>query len=228
MPYVYVASERDNTNSGTSRNSLLLFDVSGTSTTIAATREWNLTSDLPTVGANLGIEAVTFVPDAFLVAHGFYDEHLGATYDPAAYPNHQGGLFFVGVEANGMIYVYALDHVAGTAVRIASFSSGQPAIMGLELDREVGYLWAACDNGCNGQLGILRIEENPLSPQRGRFQVRRAFDRPTTMPNLNNEGIAIGAEAECIAGRKPFYWTDDGETGGHAIRRDSIPCGDFL
>ena len=46
-------------------------------------------------------------------ASGFIDESTGAAYDPARYPNHGTGLFFVGVEANGIIYGYALDHVGG-------------------------------------------------------------------------------------------------------------------
>lgn len=225
---VYVGSERDNANNGTSRNSILLFDLGGATTTVTAMAEWNVTADLPAVGANLGIEAVTFVPDAYLVARGFFDERTGATYDPSNYADHHGGLFFVGLEANGTIYAYALDHTAGTAQRVATIASGHVGIMGLELDREVGYLWAACDNGCNGTQSVLAIEENRLSPLRGRFRVRRFVDRPSTLANLNDEGIAIAPESECVAGQKAFYWTDDGETGGHAVRRDSIPCGDFL
>ena len=45
------------------------------------------------------------------------------------------------------------------------------------------------------------------------------------MGNLNNEGIAFTPESECAAGMKRFFWTDDGETDGHSIRADAIPCG---
>ncbi|WP_433080965.1 hypothetical protein ACQP1P_44695 [Dactylosporangium sp. CA-052675] len=74
----------------------------------AITREWNLTADLPPVAANSGLEGITFVPDSYLTAKGFRDEHTGAAYDPATYPNHGGGLFLVGLEANGSIYAYAI------------------------------------------------------------------------------------------------------------------------
>ena len=48
------------------------------------------------------------------------------------------------------------------------------------------------------------------------------------MPNVDNEGIAIAPESSCVGGFKPFYWTEDGSTGGHALRADSIPCGAFV
>jgi hypothetical protein len=48
------------------------------------------------------------------------------------------------------------------------------------------------------------------------------------MPNLANEGIAIAPESQCDAGQKPFFWSDDGETNGHALRADTIPCGPFI
>ena len=67
------------------------------------------------MGANLGLEAITWVPDTYLVASGFIDESTGAAYDPSRYPGHGTGLFFVGVEANGIIYAYALDHVDAAA-----------------------------------------------------------------------------------------------------------------
>jgi hypothetical protein len=44
---------------------------------------------------------------------------------------------------------YALDHVGGGFQRIATTASGNPAVMDLSLDREVGYLWAQCDDTCS-------------------------------------------------------------------------------
>ena len=106
---VYVSSERDATNSGVSRPSVLRYDVSGAGATLTATQEWNLTADLPSVGANAGAESVEWVPDSYLVESGFVDQATGAAYNPATYPNHGTGLFFVGLEANGIVYAYALD-----------------------------------------------------------------------------------------------------------------------
>ncbi len=39
-----------------------------------ATKDWNLTADLPPLTANAGLEAVVWMPDAFLVAKGLRDE----------------------------------------------------------------------------------------------------------------------------------------------------------
>jgi lamin tail-like protein len=224
---IYVATERNNDASTISKNAVLRFDPSQTGATLTATNEWNLTSDLPVVGANLGIEAITWVPDAFLTARNFFDETANHAYDPAEYANHGTGLFFVGVEANGSIYAYALDHTANTAKRIATISTGFPGVMGLELDAELGYLWATCDDGCGGKSGILEIDAAAGSPTRGKFIVTHQYDRPSTMPNVNNEGFAFTPQAECANGKKPVFWSDDSETGGHSIRRASIPCSAF-
>ena len=73
-PGIYAATERDNSVSGVSRLSVLRFDTTAAGTTLLATHEWNLTADLPPVGANLGLEAITWVPDSQLVLAGFRDE----------------------------------------------------------------------------------------------------------------------------------------------------------
>ena len=225
-PFVYVATERNNDANTVSRLSVLRFDTSASGSELIATDEWNLTADLPVVGANLGLEGIAYYPDTLLVAKGFRDENTATAYDPGAYPDHGQGLFFVGIEANGIVYAYALDHgAAGTYHRVASFSSGNVAVMDVTLDREVGYLWAQCDDTCGNQAGILDVDANPASPTFGRFIVKKQFARPGSMPNLNNEGLAIAPESECSGGLKSIFWSDDSQTDGHAIRRDSIPCG---
>jgi len=215
---IYVSTERDNDNNATSRLSVLRFDTSAPGTTLVAPHEWNLTADLPPVGANLGLEGITWIPDASLVAIGFVDDSAAMQYDPARYPNHGTGLFFVGVEATGMIYAYALDHTGGAFHRIASINSGQPAVMDLTFDRELGYLWAYCDNTCGNKSSI-------LAPAAGRFQVARFVERPSTLGDGNNEGIAFAPLSDCAGGQRSFFWSDDGNTAGHALRRDTIPCG---
>jgi hypothetical protein len=216
-PFVYTATERNNDASSVSKLAILRFDSSAAGTVLTATHEWNLTATLPVVGANLGLEAITWVPDTHLVAQGFLDESRGnVVYDPAFYPNHGTGLFVVGVEGTGLLYAYALDHGAGGVfTRIATIASGHPGVMGLEFDRDNGALWASCDNTCAGQQNVLGVVG-------GKFQVRRAFARPSTLPDSNNEGIAISNE--CVGGFKKFFWSDDSHFAGHALRIDSIPC----
>jgi hypothetical protein len=227
-PFAYVATERNNDASTVSRPSVLRVDVTAAGAALVALREWALVADLPAVGANLGLEAITWAPDAFLVANAFFDESASRLYAPADYPDHGGGLFFVGLEANGLVYAYALNHADGSFRRIATIASSHPGMMGLEFDRETGLLWAACDDTANGQVAVLGIDSIPSSATFGHFVVKRKFERPTTMPNLNNEGIAFAPESECAGGQKPFFWADDSETGGHSIRRDTIPCGSFF
>ena len=224
---MYVATERNNDVSGTSRNSILRFDLSVTGTTLVATREWNLTADLPAVGSNTGLEAVTWVPDSYLVARGFRDEARGTVYDAAFYANHGGGLFFVGVEQNGRIYAYALDHANGAFTRVASFASGFAGVMGLEFDGELNQLWAVCDDGCSGRSAVFEVDARAGSATIGRFITTRLFSRPTGMSNLNNEGFAIASQAECVANAKPVLWADDGATSGQALRRGTVSCVSF-
>lgn len=223
---IYVSAERNNQINTVSRNSVLRFDPTQAGTTLKATNEWNLTADLPVTGPNLGAEAIAWIPDSVLVARKFYDEKAAKTYNPADYADHGNGIFFVGLEANGNVYAYALNHVTNGFTRIATFSTGFPTgVMDLNFDPATNYLWAECDDGCGGRLGIFEIDANAASPTFGRFLAPRVFARPSTMPNINNEGFAVTTQAECVANRKPVFWADDSETGGHSIRTASIPCG---
>jgi hypothetical protein len=92
-PGIYVSSERNNQVSGTSRLSVLRFDETSSASELSASHEWNLTSQLPSVGANAGLEAIAWIPDSYLVARGFRDALLNKLYDPADYANHGSGLF---------------------------------------------------------------------------------------------------------------------------------------
>ena len=67
----FVSTERNNGVSGTSRPAILRFDPNAAGTSLNATNDWNLTSDLPALGANLGLEGIAWVPDSYLTAKGF-------------------------------------------------------------------------------------------------------------------------------------------------------------
>lgn len=218
---LYVSTERDNSVSATSRLSILRFDPAATGTTLTATHEWNLTADLPAVGANLGLEGITWVPDTYLTSRGFVDESKSRVYNPADYPNHGTGLFFVGVEATGMVYAYALDQSGTTYTRIASIATGLAGVMDLHFDRDLNDLWAVCDDSCQGRSVVLRVDGA------GKYTVARRFERPVGMANLNNEGFAITPVALCVANVRPVYWADDSETDGQAIRSGTLSCTAF-
>jgi len=167
------------------------------------------------------MEAITWIPDTYLVSKNFFDESKNHVYTPAEYANHGTGLFFIGLEANGVVYAYALDHVGGGFTRVATITTGFVGVMDLQFDRELNNLWAICDDGCQGRSVVLQIDGT------GRFVVVFRFERPTSMPNLNNEGFAMTPLAECVSNRRPAYWSDDSETGGHAIRRGTLTCTPF-
>lgn len=100
-PTFYVSAERNNDDSDVSRLSVLLYndtECDDASTTLTAVREWDLTSMLPAVDKNSGLEALTWVPDEHLVLRSFFDAEHDKLYDPNDYPNHGKGLFFVGLE----------------------------------------------------------------------------------------------------------------------------------
>ncbi|ABW13663.1 conserved hypothetical protein [Parafrankia sp. EAN1pec] len=214
---VMVATERDN-NGSTSLPKIARFDVSSTATALNATAEWDLTSDLPAVAANSGPEGIAWIPDSFLTAHGFRDEHTSAAYNPASYPGHGSGLYFVGLEANGTIYAYALDQTGGGYTRIATAPSGFAGVMDLEYEPSTGHLWAACDDTCQGRTATLDVNAQ------GQLAVTAVYERPTGMANYNNEGFAIAPQETCASGLKPVLWSDDANDASHALRAGTLNC----
>jgi Lamin Tail Domain len=222
---MFVSTERNNDTSATSRNAILRFDVSGSAATLTANGDWNITSDIAANGANLGLEGITWVPDSYLVANGFRNS-AGALYAPSAFPNHGSGLFLVGVEGGGAIHAYALNLTDGsTFTKVASFNStlvdtrGFNSVMDLQFDNETNELWAVCDDGCSGRSAVFRI-----NPGTGAFNRVALFERPTGMPNTNNEGFTFAPFAECSAGGRPAFWADDANINGNALRQGSLPC----
>ncbi len=220
---VFVSTERNDNGGNTSRPAVLRYDVSSPGSTLTATKDWNLTPDLPGLDDNAGLEAITWVPDSLLTAKGFVDQSTAAPYDPLLYPDHGSGLFLVGVEQDGRIIAYVLNQTAGTYKRIASIESGFPAVMGLEYEAESTHLWAACDDSCDGRTATLDIAQSGADD--GRFVVTNTFARPAGMVvNLNNEGFAIAPQAECVAGLKPVFYADDGNSDQHALRSGALTC----
>ena len=213
---VYVATERD--GGGGSLPKILRYDTSAAGATLSATNEWDLSLDLPGLGANLGLEAIAFVPDSLLVAKGLIDD-AGTKYNPADYPNHGKGLFFVGVEQTGQVIGYALNRTDDSFKRISTIASTFSSVMELEYEPETTHLWAMCDNNCQGRSVTLDI--NPVT---GKFVVTNMYARPGGMDNFNNEGFAIAPQAECVNGLKPTFYAEDSDANGHTLRGGTINC----
>jgi len=216
--FVYLASERDNSASGVSRMSVLRYDPAATGSTVQPTAEWNLTGSIPAAGANLGLEGITWVPDSYLVGGGFVDQSTAAAYDPADYPSHGTGLYFVAVENTGDLHAFALDSDGSTSHLIATIDSGFPQLADVTFDAERSRIWAVTDDTHDGKTSLLKIDAN------GAFVVDVAYDRPVEMPNINNEGLAIAPQSRCVDGQKEVLWSDDGDTGGFSLRRGAINC----
>lgn len=102
---------------------------------------WNLTSVLPPTGPNLGIEAIAWMPDSFLTAHGLIDENTGVAYNPSDYPLHGSGLFSIGVESVNTVFVFALNSDE-TFARISRVAIPLTGVMALEFEPETGHVWA--------------------------------------------------------------------------------------
>ena len=215
---VYVSSERDNAVSGVSRPSVLRYDVSGSDTTLVAQQEWALAGDFPGLGANQGLEGVTWVPDSWLVEQGFVDQRTGADYAPASYPGHGDGLFVVGVEGTASAYVYALS-TDGSAVRVATLETPFALVADVQFDADLDALWVVCDEACSGRTATYGIDET------GAFALEALYEAPAAAdPALANEGFAIEAAATCTDGVRRTFYADDADTDGSSLRAGTFPC----
>ncbi|MBT2474849.1 lamin tail domain-containing protein, partial [Microbacterium sp. ISL-103] len=212
---VYVASERDNSAKGVNQNTVLKVDPDAASGDLVAQQEWDLTSLLPAVGANLGMEAVQWVPDTALDG-ALFDVNTGAAYDSKDYAGHGDGLFFVAVEDNGHVYAFALA-ADGGATLVSEIAPGLPGVMALDYDSVLDVLWAVCDDGCQGRSAQITLN--------GTAQPGIAhFARPAGMPDINNEGFATAPASLSVDGQRPVWWFADG-FASEALRVGTLPGG---
>lgn len=238
---VFVSTERDNADSKVSRVSILQYDpaaIDFATRSASASQQWELESDLGPgtdadlgpADANLGAEALAFIPDGYLVANGFRTD-AGTLYDPTQYGKHFGGVFFAGIEKNGNLYGYVLEEGTGKATRVTSFSSGLKnsattfSVMDAAWDPSQEALWLDCDDTCQGQTSIAKLNTAPGDPARGRFQVTTVYNRPTGGPNVNNEGFTFQPASRCDTnGLRSVWWSNDGGDGGYALSTAQVAC----
>ena len=211
--FVYVASERDNSAKGVNQNTVLKVDPDAGSGDLVAQQEWDLTALLPAVGANLGMEAVQWVPDSAL-AGKLFDGNTLAAYDPADYAGHGDGLFFVAVEDNGHVYGFALG-ANGSATLVSEIAPGLAGVMALDWDTVRNTMWAVCDDGCQGRSAEITLN--------GTAQPGIAhYARPAGMPDINNEGFATAPASLTVDGQRPVWWFADG-FASQALRTGTLP-----
>ncbi|WP_282819740.1 lamin tail domain-containing protein, partial [Curtobacterium flaccumfaciens] len=213
---VYVSTERNNDVSSTSRPSVLRYATTdGSEGTLRATDEWNLAADFPGLGANAGLEGVTWIPDTWLTAHGFADERTGAAYAPSSYAGHGEGLFFVGVEGTASVYAYALMD-DGSSVRVATIATSLAVVADVQFDPTLDALWVVCDEVCSGRTALYEVTD-------GAFAASTLYEAPSAADRtLANEGFAISGV--CTDGERATFYADDNDTDGFSLRTGTYPC----
>ena len=117
------------------------------------------------------------------------------------------------VEDNGGVHAYALNS-DGSLDQVGSVLPGLGGVMALDYDETLGVLWAMCDDGCSGtgaQIAFDGTNEPTV----------RLIDRPTGLPDTNNEGFATSTL--CVVGERSAWWFTDGVRPG-ALRRGALAC----
>ena len=203
---VYFASERDNDRSNVNWNVILKIEkdawITQPTGVIRATREWDITNSLPNVPANLGVEAVQWIP--FSAVDGkLFDDNTNAPFNSANYPNAiANGVFFVGFEDNGHLYAFVL-HDDETFVRIADINSRLGAVMALDYDAYEDVLWAKADNTQGNRSAIITFN--------GTRNVDIVHVNPPAGLNVrgNFEGFAIADASYTRNGLRPVFFFED-------------------
>ncbi len=219
---IYVSAERDNDAGSTSRPSVLRYKITG-SGELAATHEWNLAEDFPGLGANKGLEGITWIPDSALTAGDFVDASTGTVYSPGDYPGHGAGAFVIGVEGTQEAYVYVLQ-TDGGFTRLATLDTTSISfdlVADVQWDAERDLLWVVCDEACDGRIATFELVD-------GEFVATALYERPAGMPNIANEGFAVADGSMCVDGAVPTFSVDDNDTDGFSLRSSTLPikCAD--
>ena len=214
--FVYLASERDNSDKGVNYNVILKVDPNAEGTSMNAMQQWNLTAFLPQVAANTGIEAVEWISSADM-AGVLVDQNTGAAFDPANYPDASAdGLFFVAVEDNGHVYAYVLN-ADSTVVQIADIDSKLGGAMALDYDAYEKKLWVSADDGYGNMATIITFN--------GTAEPDVVHVTPAAGVDVmaNNEGFAIADAEYTVDGQRPVYRFTDGVNTG-ALTIGSVNC----
>ena len=113
-------------------------------TTGQITRFFDLTPWMQSVDPNLGLEALTFIPDT---------------------ASSEGGYFYAGLQETGTIYIFELPIISSstdsTVIFIDSMHTGLVGISGLHYDQEHGLLYAMWSYG--HQLRVMLLDGTILA-----------------------------------------------------------------
>jgi hypothetical protein len=179
---------------------------------------WNTRPFLPLAGG-MGDEGLTFVPDAFLAAHGFVD---GAG-TPRTSANGMGGLMFVGHQNGGRVYAFDLNRTTGAFAFVGAYRTGHDEVAELAFERSTGHLYALHGEGVN-QVEVLSLASTVVGSER-RLVAVGSYAPPTGMPpGTNLEGLGLVATADCASGERSLFFTIDDGGGVSLVRFRRFPC----
>lgn len=187
---IYVATERNNDDKKVSRPSVLRFEVEDGAETLTATHEWNLKDIVGEIGANSGLEAISYIPEQ--------------------------KLFAVGVEADGKVYFLDLKP-DGTHELKQTYQSPFAGVMALDYSKQDKQLRVLCDEACDGQSILLShngtefAEDSEIQARPSHFAnlANEGFGSYTTTSEC------VGGKAEATT---RFLWADDGVADGISMR----------
>lgn len=187
---IYVATERNNDDKKVSRPSVLRFEVKDGVAELKATHEWNLKDVVGEIGANAGLEAISYLPEQ--------------------------KLFAVGVEADGKVYFLDLK-LDGTYELKQTYQSPFAGVMALDYRQQEKQLRVLCDEVCDGQSILLAHNGSEFAPVSG-IQARPS--RMDNFANegfgsYTSTGECVDGKAEETT---RFLWADDGVADGTSMR----------
>lgn len=175
-----------------------VYDASGPTAVLVrtfATSPW-----LPAEGTS-GSEGLAFVPDEALSAWGFVDP----SGSPRTSQLGLGGLFFVGHQNGGQIYVFDLPAGDEPIGYVGAYDTARAETSGLEFDHDTGrlYVWHGSDY-CD--LEVVRLSSTDAGGPNRKLDTESIWDYPDD-PNI--EGIALLGLSDCVDGARPLVLTTD-------------------
>ena len=221
--FLYITTERDNAASSVPLESVLRFDPNEAGAVLHPTSQWDVTaSTLRRHRPGQGRFQPRFRGHHLASRHLPHNERIrrpehGCGVRPGRLPRSRTGLYFLALEKNGHLYAYALN-ADGTFHRLASIDTGLPLIADTQWDADAQRIWAVADNSVAGSSTLLKMNAE------GSLVVDRTYNRPTGLPDYNNEGFAIAPNSTCVNGVKEIIRADDGNNAGHSLRSGTIDC----
>jgi hypothetical protein len=213
---VYLAVE------GTNLNTILQVDPNQQTQELIALREWNVTEHINNarqergvenyqLESNKGIEACEWIPN--LVLDGkLIDSNTNAPYKSADYSSMNDGLFFLGVEDDGYIYIFALGEDEKITF-ISQIDTRLGMLVGLCYDELTDEIWALTDGEKMNTLARIKLNASE-TPDIKHYNPPKDLD-----PLKNNEGFTI--VYKYVNGLRSVYWVEDGVTT-HSLKRGYI------